>query len=100
MNYYFIIYREKPNSSLCYDVTSVMSDSATLWTIAFLAPLSMGVFRQKYWSGLPIPSPGDLPDPGSKPMSLMSPALAGGSLPLAPPGKSKFIFRIYQVYVL
>ena len=37
---------------------------ATLWTVAYQAPLSMGVSRQGYWSGLPFPSPGDLPDPG------------------------------------
>jgi len=37
----------------------------------------MGLFRQEYWNGLPFPSPGDLPDPGSKPTSLSSPALAG-----------------------
>ena len=49
---------------------------ATLWTVACQAPLSMGFPRQEYWSGLPFPSPGDLPDPGIKPTSLMSPALA------------------------
>ena len=41
-------------------------------------PLSMGFFRQQYWSGLPCPPPGDLPNPGIKPASLMSPAVAGG----------------------
>ena len=50
---------------------------ATLWTIARQASLSMGFSRQKYWSGLPFPSPGDLPNPGIEPESLMSPALAG-----------------------
>ena len=48
-----------------------------LWTVALQAPLSMGFFRQDYWSSLPCPPPGDLPDPGIKPMSLASPALAG-----------------------
>ena len=43
--------------------------------------LSMGFFRQEYWSGLPFPPPGDLPDPGIKPVSRVSPALAGGFLP-------------------
>ena len=52
--------------------------SATLWTIACQAPLFMGFSRQEYWSGLLCPSPGDLPDPGIKPVSLKSPALAGG----------------------
>ena len=47
-------------------------------TVARQAPLFMGFFRQEYWSGLPYPPPGDLPDPGIKPTSLMSPALAGG----------------------
>ena len=50
----------------------------SLWTIAFQAPLSMGFSRQEYWNGLPCPPPGDLPDPGIKPSSLTSPALAGG----------------------
>ena len=48
-----------------------------LWTVAHQAPLSMGFSRQDYWSGLPCPPPGDLPDPGFTPASLMSPALAG-----------------------
>ena len=54
-----------------------MSDSLwTLWTVAHQAPLSMGFSRQEYWSGLPCPLPGDLPDPGIEPTSLTS-ALAG-----------------------
>ena len=58
---------------------SVMSDSfATPWTIARQAPLSMKFSWEEYWSGLPFPSPGDLPDPGIKPESLVPPALAGG----------------------
>ena len=65
----------------------------TLWTVACQAPLSMGFSRQKYWSELPLPSPGDLPNSGIEPASLMSPVWAGGffwqagSLPLVPPGK-------------
>ena len=54
-----------------------MSDSVTPWTLVCQAPLSMGFSRQDYWSGLPCPTPGYLPNPGIKPMSLMSPALAG-----------------------
>ena len=50
---------------------------ATLLTVAHQAPLSMGFSRQEYWSGLPCPPPGDLPDPGIEPTSLTSPALAG-----------------------
>ena len=49
----------------------------TLWTESLQAPLSMGFPRQEYWSGLPFPSPGDLPNPGIEPTSLRSPALAG-----------------------
>ena len=48
----------------------------TPWTVACQAPLSMGFSRQEYWSGLPCPLPGDLPNPGIEPVSLMSPALA------------------------
>ena len=51
---------------------------ATPWAVACQAPLSMGSSRQEHWTGLSCPSPGDLPDPGIKPTSLMSPALAGG----------------------
>ena len=50
---------------------------ATLWTVALQAPLSMGFSRQEYWSGLPCPPPGDRPNPGIIPTSLMSLALAG-----------------------
>ena len=50
---------------------------ATLWSVACQAPPSFRVSRQEYWSGLPCPPPGDLPDPGIEPTSLMSPALAG-----------------------
>ena len=48
----------------------------TLLTVTHQAPLSMGFSRQEYWNGLPFPTPGDLPDPGIEPKSLMSPALA------------------------
>ena len=53
----------------------------TPWTVARLAPLSMEFSRQEYWSGLPYPPPGDLPDPGIKPTSL---ALQADSLPFEP----------------
>ena len=63
-------------------VCLVMSNSVTLWT-----PLSMEFPKQEYWSGLPFPTPGDLPNPGIEPGSLGSPALAGGFFITAPPGK-------------
>ena len=50
----------------------------TLWPVAHQALLSMGFSRQEYWSGLPRPSPGDLPNPGMEPMPHVSLALAGG----------------------
>ena len=57
---------------------------ATPWTVAHQAPLSMGFSRQEYWSGLPFPSQGDLPDPGIEPRS---PALQADALTSEPPGK-------------
>jgi len=56
----------------------------TPWIVAHQAPLSMDFSRQEYWSGLPTPSPGDLPDPG---INLGSPALQADSLPSESPGK-------------
>ena len=58
---------------------------ATPWTVAHQAPPSMGFSRQEYWSELPFPSPGDLPDPGIKPRSL---AFQADALTSKPPGKS------------
>ena len=57
---------------------------ATPWTVACQAPLSMGFSRQDYWSGLPFPSPWDLPNSGIEPGS---PALQADALPSEPPGK-------------
>ena len=57
---------------------------ATPWTVAHWAPLPMEFSRQEYWSGLPFPSPGDLPNPGIK---HRSPALQADSLPSELPGK-------------
>ena len=57
---------------------------ATPWTVAYQAPLSVGFSRQECWSGLPFPSPGDLPDPEIEPGS---PALQADALPSEPPGK-------------
>ena len=64
-------------------VTSVMSDSGILWTVACQAPLSLGCSRQEYWSGLPCSPPRDLPNPGIKPTST---ALQVDSLPLSHKG--------------
>jgi len=59
------------------------------WSVACQAPLTMGFFKQEYWSGLPFPSPEDLPDPGIKPTS---PALAGGFFTAEPPGKPMYYY--------
>ena len=58
---------------------------ATSWSVAYQGPPSMGFSRQEYWSGLPFPSPGDLPDPGIEPGSS---ALQVDMLPSEPPGKN------------
>jgi len=66
-----------------------MSDSfVTPWTVAHQTLLIMGFPRQEYWSGLPFPSPGDLPDPGIKPTS---PALTGRFFTTEPPGKPVYM---------
>ena len=62
----------------------------TQWTVAHQAPLSMGFSRQEYWSGLPFPSPGDLPDPGIEPGS---PALQADILTSEPPGRPLVTLR-------
>ena len=81
-----------PPLILCrYSCWVVSDSSATLWTVACQAPLSMGFPRQGYWGGLPFPTPGDLPDLGIEPTSLVSPALAGNSLPLSHLGSSHYL---------
>ena len=82
MNFYLLRAQHKAWHSLgdicaCMWSCSFVSNSATLWTIARQAPLSMGFSRQEYWSGLPCPPPEDLPNSGIKPTSLLSPALVG-----------------------
>ena len=61
----------------------------SLWTVSHQTPLSMGFSRQEHWSGLPFPSPGDLPDSGIEPKS---PALADGVYTTEPPRKYVYIY--------
>ena len=69
------------------------------WTVVYQASPSMGFSRQEYWSGLPLPSPGDLPDPGIEPRS---PALQADALPSEPPGKpsGRVVFVYFHMWVL
>ena len=66
-------------------------------TVAHQTPLSVGFSRQEYWSGLPCPPPGDLPDPGIKPTSLMSPALAGVFFTASATWEAKNLFQGNQI---
>ena len=66
---------------------------ATPWTVAYQAPQSVEFSRQEYWSGLPFPSPGDLPNPGTEPEF---PTLQADALPSEPPGKG---FRDLEVLI-
>ena len=79
--------RVVPNYSCCVCMPSHVPLFATPWIVACQAPLSMGLPRQEYWSGLLFPSPADLRDPKIKPTSLVSPALAGRFFGTVPPGE-------------
>ena len=68
---------------VCMLSRSVTFDSVTPWTEAHQAPLSMKFSRQKYWRGLPFPTPGELPNPETKPTSLVPPAPQADSLQLS-----------------
>ena len=68
---------------------------ATLWTVAGQAPLSMRFSRQEYWSGLPFPSLGDITNPGIKPTSPASPALASGFFTTESPRKPSNVYSMF-----
>ena len=82
-----VLYVSLIHMPMCVLSCSVVSNS--LWPMEYSmpGPLPMGFSGQEYWSGLPCPPPGDLPDPRTELASLMSSALAASSLPLAPRGK-------------
>ena len=71
---------------------SVMSNSVRPYRLACQTPLPMEFSRQEYWSGVPLPTPtpGDLPNPGIEPTSLVSAALAGVFFAIVPPGKPPY----------
>ena len=78
------------NSRIVIFGCSVVSNSSvTPMSVVCQPPVSMGFPRQEYWSGLPFPTPGDLPNPGSEPAFPVSAALQVGSLPTEPLGKPK-----------
>ena len=97
---FFICQRERCIVCVCVCVCvcmlshSVVSNSANPWTVAHQTPLSMGFSRQESWSVLPFPTPGDLPNPGTKPMTLVSPELAGGFFTTVPPVKPLPVKRV------
>ena len=69
---------EYPEIKTIASVFSCVRLFVTPWTVACKAPLSMEFFKREYWTGLPLPTPGDLHEPGIKPTSLVPPALVGG----------------------
>ena len=81
---------------VCAQLLSRVRLFTTPWTVALQAPLSLEFSRQEYWSGLPFLTPGDLPNPGMKPVS---PALAGRFFTTTP-GKLKPVFLITSLYAL
>ena len=80
----FLCWLQGDNINCCCQSLCRVQPCVTPWPVARQAPLSMEFFRQGYWSGLPFPPPGDLPNPGIKPVS---PALVGRFFTNEPPGK-------------
>ena len=93
MKFYFT----HTHMNACVLSCSVVSDCEPL-DCNHQVPLSMGFSRKEYWSGLPFPSLGDLPDPGIKPMSHTSPALADGFFTTEPPGKPPYVSSTLQLF--
>ena len=82
---------------VCVRVHTQLWTESIPWTAARQAPLSMGFSRLEGWSGLPFPSPGDIPDPGIKPVS---PTLAGGFFTAEPPGKPNDVFNTFNYPII
>ena len=87
----------KAVTNLCVKSLSRIRLFATPWTVAYQAPPSMGSSRPEYWSGLPFPSPGDLPDPGIEPGS---PAFQADAVTSGPPGKLYSILKSRRISLL
>ena len=85
---------------VCAHLLSHVQLFATSWIIFSQASFSMEFSRQGSWSWLPFPTLGDLPDPGMKPVFLVSPKLAGGLFTTVPPGKPIFIYVNIRIYVI
>ena len=85
------VWNENDWITLYFNVVKRIWLFVTPWTVAHEAPLSMGFSWQEYWSGLPCPPPGDLPDPGIELRLLCLQYWQAGSLPLTPPGKPWFV---------
>ena len=85
---------------VCVRTCSVTSDSEAPWTVAHQGPPSIEFSGQEFWNELPFPPPGDLPDPGIKPISLASPRLAGRFFTTAPPAHVHLIliFSEHQLF--
>ena len=84
--------------SMCALLMSHLQLFVTPWTVARQAPLSRGIFRWEYWSGLPFPPPGDRPDSEIVPASPLSPALQADSLPAEPLGKPNVYPRMFKSF--
>ena len=80
----FLLWKVVKNQSVSH--SSPVQFFVTPWTVAHQAPLFKEFSRQEYWSGLPYPFPGDLPNPGIEPVSLVAPAVLADSLPLSHQG--------------
>ena len=85
------------SDTVCVYMLSHIRLFVNTWTVAHLVPLSMGSSRQEYWNGLPFLPVGDLPDPGSEPVS---PALQADSLPTEPSGKPHMSATLWHTQVL
>ena len=84
---------------VCISCFNCVQLFATPWTVAHQASLSMTFSRQEYWSGLPCPPPEGLPNPGTKPESLTSPALADGFLTTSPTWEAQYIHIYIYIYI-